>query len=289
MKLENLIVQYLYRNKSVRLQDIGTFTINPDVFIPADAEKDVVLPTDSIKFEYDPRAKPDEGLVEYVIEKTRKIRPLAISDLESFSNLNRQFINIGKPLVLEGIGALSKNNQGIYEFYQGKTFNTKVEAAPVQIKEKAAEEISYESAPKPRRNFTWVWVLVGLLVLASIVSGIYYYMKHNNGNAVPPPATDTTTTVAAPAPAMRDSSIATLPAAAADTGLRIALRNFTTRTGAANYIGKLQSYGHKLDMRANADSTAFTVYMAVPRAQADSLRVRDSLKRFFGGTPYVLY
>ncbi|MFN8244987.1 MAG: hypothetical protein U0T56_01200 [Ferruginibacter sp.] len=36
--------------------------------------------------------------------KTRKIKPLATSDLESFTMLGKQFMNIGKPLILEGLG-----------------------------------------------------------------------------------------------------------------------------------------------------------------------------------------
>ncbi len=34
-----MIVQYLYKNKSVRLQDIGSFTIVPEAAIPMEGDK----------------------------------------------------------------------------------------------------------------------------------------------------------------------------------------------------------------------------------------------------------
>jgi len=61
MKLEQLIVQYLYNNKKVTLQDIGTFTLSSDVIIPADSEKETSLPLGSIEFEYNNKAVKPTG------------------------------------------------------------------------------------------------------------------------------------------------------------------------------------------------------------------------------------
>jgi len=50
MKVEQLIVQYLYNNKKVSIQDIGIFTLSPDVIIPTESDKETSLPLNSIHF-----------------------------------------------------------------------------------------------------------------------------------------------------------------------------------------------------------------------------------------------
>src|SRR6218665_3853125 len=119
MKIEQLLVQYLYKNKSVGLQDIGKFMINPEVALPAEGDKDFSLPEDAISFEFDKKTPQDEGLVDFIKTQSGKIRSLAASDLESYSILTRQFLNIGKPLHIEGLGVLQKTQEGLYNFTQG--------------------------------------------------------------------------------------------------------------------------------------------------------------------------
>ena len=55
VKIEQLFVQYLYLRKKVTLQGIGTFTLDPNVVLPAgnDKDKDFVMPENAIQFEYD--------------------------------------------------------------------------------------------------------------------------------------------------------------------------------------------------------------------------------------------
>ena len=116
MKIEQLIVQYLYLNKQVTLQGIGTFRLDPAVVLPAgnEKEKDFIMPENAVQFEYNLKAGEDEGLVKYIVQHTRKILPLASSDMESYAMLAKQFLNIGKPLVIEGVGTVQKNQQGNY-------------------------------------------------------------------------------------------------------------------------------------------------------------------------------
>jgi len=130
MKIEQLIVQFLYKNKKVTLQDIGIFYLSPDIIIPEDSDKETVLPENAIRFEYNTKAAQDEDLINYIVQQTRKIKPLATSDLESFTILGRQFMNIGKPLPIEGLGILQKNQLGGYEFIQGSSMNTRLEPQP---------------------------------------------------------------------------------------------------------------------------------------------------------------
>ena len=111
MKLEQLIVQYLYNSKKVSIENIGTFTITPNVSIPIDLDKDSALPEGAIQFDYNNKQDKDKGLIEFIVQQSHKILPLATSDLESYSLLANQFLNLGKPLVIEGIGTLQKNQE----------------------------------------------------------------------------------------------------------------------------------------------------------------------------------
>ncbi|MBK7883641.1 MAG: hypothetical protein IPJ81_07415 [Chitinophagaceae bacterium] len=77
MKIEQLIVQYLYKNKEVTLQGIGKFKLSPDVAIPEDNEKEFAMPQNAILFEYNIKSIEDTGLIDYIVQQTRKIKPLA--------------------------------------------------------------------------------------------------------------------------------------------------------------------------------------------------------------------
>ena len=73
MKIEQLIVQYLYNNKSVTLQNIGTFEVSADVKLPLDNEKDAVLPDNAFTFKYNPRAGQDDGLIDFIVLQVKNI------------------------------------------------------------------------------------------------------------------------------------------------------------------------------------------------------------------------
>ncbi len=122
MKIENLVVQYLYEAKSVTLENIGTFQLSPEVDLLPENDP-VSLPPNAINFVYNSNAAQDAGLLDFIVKHTRKIKPLASSDLESYSILTRQFLNIGKPLIIPGLGSLYKTQQGAYAFLQGDALN----------------------------------------------------------------------------------------------------------------------------------------------------------------------
>ena len=84
MKLEHLLIQYFYTSKELSLQGIGKFLLSQDLVLPPDTEKEVVMPENAIGFEFNIKATEDEGLISYIVENTKKIRPLASADLDSF-------------------------------------------------------------------------------------------------------------------------------------------------------------------------------------------------------------
>ncbi|MES1219338.1 MAG: hypothetical protein ABUT20_27795, partial [Bacteroidota bacterium] len=144
MKLAPVLAQYLYTNKRLTLQGIGMFQSDPSSYIEtANAKSAKDLPSESISFKNDPSAKLDEDLVKFISTQTGKMRALAISDLESYIELMQQFLNIGKPFQLEGIGTLSKIKSHEYGFTQGDMLNER-------ISEASENESAYEASSEDK-------------------------------------------------------------------------------------------------------------------------------------------
>jgi hypothetical protein len=301
MKMEQLIVQYLYSNKKVTLQDIGTFTMNSDVVIPQEADKDTVLPENAIEFVYDPRAGVDEGLIQYIVENSRKIRPLATSDLESFVILNKQFLNIGKPLIVEGLGTLQKTQEGIYSFTQSGVSHVTAKDAPKVITEKINEKVNFTTPKKEIStgiNKKLVATIAAVVLLAGLSYAAYYFITKNKdaGEVV-----EKETGVA--------STDTSLVKNNSDTSTTLKIKDSTTKIISANNINdsnsfyvvikeyqdllmaqkrlqKLNSYGNKLILTTK-DSITYKMKMPFKLPLTDTLRTKDSLAKFFQAKTYI--
>jgi hypothetical protein len=305
MKMEQLIVQYLYSNKKVTLQDVGTFTISSDINIPVDSEKDTVLPENAIEFKYDPKAGIDEGLIDYIVANSRKIKPLATSDLESFISLNKQFLNIGKPLVMEGLGTLHKTQAGDYAFAQAGTSHVMLQDTPKIVTEKIIEKVSFATPPKEKSvgiNKMAVVGVLGFVVLGALGLLAYYFInKKNNdvGNENIETSTalkDTTsntstnTTVISDtiaAKKLKDSLAAIRSVNTSDTNsFYIVIKEFTDLALAQKRYTILTNYGNKLVLTTR-DSITYKLRMPFKKPLADTLRVKDSVGIFFQAKTYV--
>ena len=117
MKLAALLTEYLLSNKRLDLAGIGIFRINNIL----DEEKEITksirpVLTEEITFENNPVVKEDPDLIKFLCDRTGKMKALLAADLDSHLMQAKQFLNIGKPFLFEGIGSLSKLSNGNYEF-----------------------------------------------------------------------------------------------------------------------------------------------------------------------------
>jgi hypothetical protein len=294
VKIEQLFVQYLYIRKKVTLQGIGTFTLDPAVVLPAenDKEKDFVMPENAFQFEYNLKAGEDEGLVKYIVEHTSKILPLASADLDSYAMLAKQFLNIGKPLVIEGVGTVQKSQEGNYQFIPGHFITPKIDDYPKQLREKRDESVSFESEAKvnnSRRNL--LIIIVGLaIVLSGLV--LYYWLNNNKGIEPQSPAPETEKVIAPGTDTIvkitidSNRSIAPPVIKTDSNNFKIVLKNYGDSIAAAKAFKRLSYYGHKLEV-IKVDSVKWELAMPFKSPLSDTLRAKDSLRRFFGGNPYI--
>lgn len=301
MKIEQLLVQHFYNAKQVTLQGIGTFKLSPDLVMPLDSEKELVLPNDAISFEYNPKATEDGALINYIVQQTRKIKPLASADLESYLMLASQFLNIGKPFKIEGIGMLEKNQLGEYQFLQGHLFNTKTEQAETQLKEKTGEDISFSNEAKPSGNGKKILLaLVLVAVLGAIGMGAWYLFNNKKADEpiavkipepqkpVIPVTADTSKPDTSNIILQKPDSIVLKPKV--DSGgytFKVVIKNYPSLLPAQKSFNRLTSYGHKL-LLYTPDSVTFKVAMPFTRPLSDTTYAKDSVRKvLFGGNPYI--
>jgi hypothetical protein len=295
VKIEQLVVQHLYKSKEVTLQGIGTFSLRPDVKLPAENDKEFVMPVDAIQFVYDPRSTEDDALINYIVQHTRKMKPLATSDLESYLTLSKQFLNIGKPLTIEGIGTIQKNQQGEYEFRPGVFVTPKIEDIPRQLKEKADEEISFESKSKRgngQRNLMIALIILIVLILGGVLD--YFIMKKKNEAAaqqsetiqpVPLPPVKLDTLKKEPVDTVHKIVTPATPPIIDSINFKIIIKKYADSEAINNAYKRLTSYGHKVVIY-KTDST-YKLGMPFKTPLSDTAIARDSIKILFGGKPTI--
>ncbi len=303
MKTAHIIVRHLYNARKVTLQGIGTIHLDASVALPEQSDRNFQFPPNALGFEADPHAGEDEDLVRTIMEQTRKIRPLASSDLESYTLLARQFLHIGKPVVIEGVGTILRTQSGEYTFAPGNYVAPRSEEAPKPLTEKIPStgiEADRRTGGGTRSKLPLMLLLLGLLGAGGF--GLYRYLSNKQANPkIPEQAvvslTDTvridtaqnlTAKDSTLAPKQADSSKITPVAPADSNNFRIVIKEYTNFLTADKAYRKLISYGHKLELESNGDSTLFRIQMPFTQPLSDTSRARDSLRIFFGGKPYVL-
>lgn len=287
----------------MRIQGIGIFKLKPEVILPTEGDKDFSIPSDAFSFEYNLKTPEDEGLINFIVQQTRKIKPLATSDLESYSILSKQFLNLGKPLLIEGVGTIQINQKGNYEFIPGQFITPKIDDIPKQLREKRDENVSFQSEAiinNSRRN-----LLIGLSIAGIILAGLafYYFLvlnKSNNKdisdqtiiiNDTPNKETSKAITLKIDTTLKNktgnlDSIPTPLTVKTDSSSFKIILKEYTSLQSVQKAFFRLTNYGHKVII-IKIDSANFKLAIPFKLPLADTLRVKDSIRIFFGGKPYV--
>ena len=286
MKIEQLLVQHFYNAGEVTLQGMGTFTLAPDFVMPKELDRDLEIPSNAISFQYNSKATEDDGLINYIVEQTRKMKALASADLDSYLMLGKQFLNIGKPFAIEGMGVLAKSQQGEYEFTKGHAFNAKLQTAPAAVKEQREHaEISFASESKTENNGKKIILIVlAIIGLGLLATAAWYFLIKNNNAPV--------------------EKITELPVALPDTAKTNSLKPDSTLSEKTKITSPHDGYTFKVVFWVTADSAAAVYRMNVLTMRrhkiimykndayyklaepftlplADTTHIKDSLNNFY--------
>lgn len=116
MKIAEILISFLQKNKSLSLPGLGTFNLSEVAYTLPDKDQPAGFPPGAVSFQWNARTPEDPALITEISKVTGKIKPLASSDLEAIVIQGKQLINISKPFAIEGLGSIQKNHKGEIEF-----------------------------------------------------------------------------------------------------------------------------------------------------------------------------
>lgn len=298
MKLAPLLSQYLLTKKELSLAGIGIFYMGENNQDEPEGRKQAAIHPGNISFTYNTAVKIDEDLVNYISEQTGKMKSLASADLESFLELTNQFLHIGKPFQLDGIGTLSKNNAGELQFTPlHKGVEKHKETASRELEATSSNEESFKGYTEMHRgvkNDGWKKFIVFLLLLSGIALAIwggYWVYKSSNSEAVsenvitPGDIVPVEDSIALP-PSLTDTAIAQ-PVETTSVPIKTGTYKFVLenadRNRAYERFNQLKSYFWKVYLETS-DSVNYRIYMQLPATASDTARLKDSLTILTGKT-----
>ncbi|MBL7727295.1 MAG: hypothetical protein JNM68_06415 [Dinghuibacter sp.] len=303
MKLSPLIGQYLQANKSVQIEGFGRFYIDDAAYAAEEGDRSSKN-TSPIRFQYVPNIATDAEFINFVIKETGKIRPLAIADLETFTSLAKQLLNISKPFVIEGVGTLVNNNKGVYDFIPGHfeppKINTeserekKLRSAGDQASTERLSEENYQYGREAKKSFSIRPKQALLIVVGVLFAGFAAWAVIRYLNKKEKPAAEKTTTAEKPAVATTGSADTTqqkkapAPVVFTDSNQVITykvIHEVANKARAEARYAKLKSYNDATEMEA-IDSATYKLFVRVSSAVRDTGRKKDAIRANYKNAIY---
>lgn len=290
MKLAPLLAQFLYQQKRLDLRGIGTFFLNSGVPSPEVSQQTGVIA--DIHFENNPSIQPSNDLIGFIAQQTGKMKALAAADLESHLEMVHQFLNIGKPFQLEGIGNIAKIRSGAFEFIPGNPSSEKMKEMPGS-EGRVNEEGNYDPfIKKEKSTLKYKMPVMALLLFAGIgvaVTGGYILYKNNKGAKIQPaitPALESVPTVTADTIVPEKKLEPSPDPIANNQGEFKYVLEKASKKRAFERFSKLKTYRWNVEMETN-DSLEYKLYVRLPNPPADTTRIIDSLTALNGRRVYL--
>jgi len=276
LKISPLLAQFLINNKQLSLAGLGRFILDD---------------SGGIIFQHDASVKEDAELVSFIAENTGKMKSLVASDLDSNLELARQFLNIGKPYLFEGIGTLSKIKSGTIEFVQSKTSQEKNKENTNEGRDKTSttensftdyEEMFSPKKPKgpaAKKIVTWLVALAGLSL--AVFGGYLVYTKTKNKKE-PVVKKEEFKPVITPDTLPKTKDTTLIIAKPVDTsGMYRFVIETATRQRALSRYNYLKE--NLIDVKMDTkDSVLFKLYFLLSATPANIAKKRDSLQLLYG-------
>lgn len=292
LKLSPLLTQFLYLNKYLNLSGIGKFRME---ILPEQTDLSEKItknePTASIIFQNDSSVKEDIALIEFISTQTGKMKSLASSDLNSHLELAIQFLNIGKPFLIEGIGTLTKNRFEKFDFAPGNLHHEKnnesISADTDQTSTTEESFTDYEEmlSPKKRAVLFSRKLVLWLAIFAGIglaIWGGYLIFKKTNQTETSGIKEPGTVLVSDSSDFSQKDSIVKQVIIPASTGsfYKFIIEKADSSRAFIRY-NDLKNYGLDIMMETN-DSITFKLFFKIAATAADTARIRDSLNIWYG-------
>ncbi len=282
------------------LQGLGTFSIDIPLPEVTDNEKPVAIPANAVSFQYDPKVGEDESIIDFIVTHTKKIKPLASADLDSFLTLGRQFLNIGKPFTIHNIGTLDKLKSGVLEFRPGQLILQKMEA-PRDLTENDVEENDSENLfndyQKDRGSNSGKRALAVIILLVIVGFGAwavwFFLFKKNDDQPLPAENIVPVSDSASHSPnsfsngSVQDTSRLASPGNTDTASFDVVVKETKIKAIAVTRLALLESYGRNVVMYTN-DSITYKVAEPFRLPLSDTTKILDSLRKYYSsGKSYI--
>lgn len=275
-----LIADYLSENKSVSFEKIGTLS-----FFDNSNAAEPPVPKGALQFKYDKKAITDPGLIDYIAQRASKNKGLILSDLESYIELMRQFINIGKPYEMESVGVfkLAKSNEYEFTAYDSTT-NTEEQKKPRKQYASGSSPLVAEKSSN-RSALMLLAMLIVLAVLGVIGWGAYkLFVTKSNSNI----NKDTMAAAENVIDTTANSNTANLSKGTAslirkDTAdYKFIFENTTSETRARKRTEQLRNLGNAsgVDSLVTDTGRVYQLYLKLRLHYADTARAKDSIQKY---------
>jgi hypothetical protein len=310
VKIQEILSQYLYKEKTLTLPGLGRFDLNPSVNIYDLKEEG--WPADTISFTSNRNAVADEKLLQFLMQQTGKMKPLAMSDLESYISNGMQLINIGKPFPIKGIGSINKTKDNQYTFEQGSPALEKIDSINTDhVRDRtvlAEGEKEIDFSHEERKSSKKPIIIFGSIV-ALVLVGWAVYLAIPKKEKAPEPETNFTeqvvpvdtslqkpdTAVATPAtdsptitsPDTTKIAATTQQPVAASGSFQLLIDQFKSKGLADKRIASLKLRGFDVQLIVK-DSSTYQVILPVSRPVSDTAYVMDSLRKYYLWKPKVI-
>lgn len=275
---------------------MGTFTVSTE---PKPGEE-----AGSVSFIPDKKAETSSILLDQLTEKTGKSRALVAADLESYLEQMRQFINIGKPYIIEDIGAVSLAKNGDYQFTSNIGMALAVNTTQNEQHFLPGDN-SMTNRLSKRNGVTSLALVVVLLIVAGIGWWVYSMVGHRDTTETVNSPADTPATTVEPAPPPPSETNAAAAGSTAVTADTLAVSKkpepvaASSNAGSASYkfifettasaerartrTEQLVSFGdpaHYDSVKQGDGSYAYRLFLRQQIAVADTARAKDSVQLY---------
>jgi predicted house-cleaning NTP pyrophosphatase (Maf/HAM1 superfamily) len=284
LKLGPILAKYLHENKKLNLSGIGSFS-----FDSSWRTDDAKPGSQGIYFQSKHAVVEDQELIQYISANTGKMKPLAAADLESYLELAKQFLNIGKPFYIEGIGTLVKIKSGDYEFTGDYLPSDRTKETG--MKELSATSISDESLTtyeslRPQTETAPPYRRIFLTTLIVITAGIIIYLGYrisrtpdrNKEEAQQqlPDENQTSNTASAVGNNPDSGKYVQATDPSGIQQYRFVIETATKRRAYYRYHFLKDTLGLQVNL-STADSVIYKIFFVIKATPGDTSRIADSL------------
>ena len=272
---------------------MGTFTVTGEPFV---TESNTITSQSKIDFVFDKKAETTPDLIAFIAASLNKNKNLVAADIESYLLETRQWINISKSYVLEGMGELIMDKNSMLQFRQMAPLSPKEEEN--RRRHPQIKETSYNTEPK-RNKRSGVFAFATIIILLILGGGgwlTYNYLVNKPKNneilsndqpaSVVPDSTSKknpdTATVTPKTDSASQQPVQQAVPSAVNGHYKYIFEVTLNRDRAVSRTEQLNSYGNKagLDSVPGGAFMRYRLFIDVTASSSDTLRIKDSLTKY---------